>query len=129
MKNLNLLLLTLVLFLSFIFYSCHTETPVNVDHENPSVGMKMVYNTADTLYNSDDSTLAFVDFNFDGMIVEGDYRVLISVDDNQGLFKVSLFAEDAVNNDSYLIGSKMVDDNGELEFVIDRGDFPVVLVS
>ena len=37
--------------------------------------------------------------------------------------------EDAINNESYLIESKDVDENGDLEFVINRGVFPIVQVE
>ena len=123
MKKLNYFLMSLIIFSSMIFYSCHTETPVNVDYESPEIEILMVYNSADTLYNSADSTMCE---DFDEAIVSGDYTVLVSVEDNLELYNVSLFAEDAVNGDSYLIESKNVNENGEFEFVINKGDFPVV---
>ncbi|MCK5759932.1 MAG: hypothetical protein KAH33_01480 [Candidatus Delongbacteria bacterium] len=123
MKKLNYFLMSLIIFSSMIFYSCHTETPVNVDHESPEIEILTIYNSTDTLYNSAD-TMAYEDF--DKVIVTGDYTVLIYVEDNRELYKVSLFAEDAVNGESYLIESKNVNDNGEIEFVINKGDFPIV---
>ena len=123
MRRLNYLVMIMMLFSSMIFYSCHTETPVNVDSESPEIEILMIYNSTDTLYNSADTT-SYVDF--DGVIVTGDYSVLVSVEDNLDLYRISLFAEDAVNGDSYSIDSKDVSADGEFEFVIEKGDFPIV---
>ena len=126
MKKLNYFLMSLMIFSAMIFYSCHTETPVNVDHESPEIEILMVYNSQDTLYNSQDSTIIYT--NFDHKINEenGDHYVVVSVEDNGNLYNVTLFAEDERTGISYQIKSKSINSDGEITFVVDIGDFPVV---
>ncbi|MBN2788861.1 MAG: hypothetical protein JXR69_01570 [Candidatus Delongbacteria bacterium] len=131
MKNLNLFFMGMLVFLAFIFYSCHTETPVNVDFESPEVQRVVIYNcsTLDTIYDSQYFELnldtTFVHFQ-DSLKFTTDYGMVISAIDNGTLHKVSLFAEDWLSKISYELESKSADEKGDYLFILNVADLPAV---
>ncbi|NOR45939.1 MAG: hypothetical protein GQ534_10170 [Candidatus Delongbacteria bacterium] len=126
MKKLNYFLMSLIIFSSMIFYSCHTETPVNVDYESPEITIQMIYNSTDTLFNSQDSTITYTDFEHKIEEENGDHYFVVSAEDNGNLYSVTLFAEDEIAGISYQIESKSINSDGEVIFVITLENFPIV---
>lgn len=124
MKYKFLLLTAGIAAMFFSLISCHTETPLNIDNQDPEVGLLMIVNGTDTLYNSADTLLVFKDFA-DTLLTET-IAVKVSVNDNNEIYKVCLVAEDyftGVENDI-----KTVKDvsGGELVISANYKDFPVV---
>ena len=132
MKKLNYFLMSLIIFSSMIFYSCHTETPVNVDYESPEVQRVVMYNivSTDTLYDSQffeiNTDTSFVDFDQTLESIDGDFNLDISVIDNGNLYNVTLFARNAIEDRLVQLGSKRINSDGNLTFVINVSSFPAI---
>ncbi|MDA3837532.1 MAG: hypothetical protein PF574_00965 [Candidatus Delongbacteria bacterium] len=132
MKNLKLLFMSVMIFSSMIFYSCHTETPISVDYESPEVQRVVMYNIAstDTLYDSQffeiNTDTSFVDFNQTLESIDGDFNFDISVVDNGNLYNVTLFAKNVIKDSLVQLGSKRIDSDGNLTFAINVSDFPAI---
>lgn len=104
--------------------SCHTETPVDIDNQDPSVELLMVYNGTDTLYNSEDTLAVFTDF-MDTLLTETiNFKVLVS--DNNNLYKASLVAEDYFTGIEKEIRIVKSIESGELTISLNYKDFPIV---
>ena len=127
MKKLNYFLMSLIIFSSLIFYSCHTETPLNVDHESPEIQSVVMYNvtTNDTLYGWYNTDSTFTNFT-DTLEMINTYNLNISVSDNGNLYNVTLFARNAIKDSLVQLGSKGINSDGNLTFVINVSDFPAI---
>lgn len=124
MKRRMILYFTAIMLVLMALISCHTETPVNIDNEDPSVELLMVYNDTDTLYNSDDTLTVFSDFQLS--LLEGNYFFKISTADNQDIYDISLIAEDRISGLSYEIKSVSAPQQGESIISTTYKDFPLV---
>jgi hypothetical protein len=117
------LLITSAAFL-MIMISCHTETPLNIDNQNPEAELVLIYNDTDTLYNSADTSAVFTDFQ--QSILEGTHYIKIRLADNGDLYKLVLNAEDNETAVSYPISSLNEPSEGEIILSFNYKDFPVV---
>lgn len=99
-RKVNYVLLFSTLLLLLV--SCGTDSPSGGDDTNPEVKLLMVYNDADTLYNSLDPS-AFTPFG--KSILPGDHKIKFKASDNESLYKLTLFAEDTITGVKYEIKS------------------------
>lgn len=110
------------MFISLI--SCHTETPLNIDNQNPETEILMIYNSTDTLFNALDSLLIFADFS--DTLLTDETNIKIFVSDNNELYKVCLVAEDFYTGAENEIKSVKDVNDGELIMPVNYKDFPIV---
>jgi hypothetical protein len=107
------------------FMSCHTETPMGIDNVDPKINLIQVYTDADTLYNAEDSTLVFKDFQEN--IIEGNYYFEFSASDDQEIYRLDIMAGDKYSDDAFKIGSaSSVPENGQVTFTLTYKEFPVI---
>jgi hypothetical protein len=110
-------------FLSIV--SCHTETPLGLDNVKPEIDLILAYTGTDTLYNANDSTLVFKDFQEN--ILQGDYFFEFTSTDDQSLYSLEIYAGDKYSNSVFKLGSaSSFDGSGKVKFNITYKDFPVV---
>ena len=124
MKYKFLLLMAGIAAIFFSLISCHTETPLNIDNQNPEAELILIYNDTDTLYNSADTSAVFTDFQ--QSILEGTHYVKIRLADNGDLYKLVLNAEDNLTAVSYPISGLNEPSEGEITLSFKYKDFPVV---
>ena len=129
--------MSLIIFSSMILYSCHTETPFNVDHESPSIQSLFLYSVdsvgnVDTLYhaiadsNGSLSDPTFSNFAGNQVLDEMDYNIDFVISDNYDLYEVSLCAKDAVHDSVKVLRVKALDIDGSYSFTIGKSDFPIL---
>jgi len=104
--------------------SCHTDTPLGIDNQNPTAEVLMIYNETDTLFNAEDSLFSFTDFQLS--ILEGTHYIKLRLSDNQQLYKLFLKAEDVFTGVSYDVKSLKEPEEGEITVEFDYKDFPVI---
>ena len=129
MKLKSILLLIISISIgSLISVSCHVDTPTAIDIEDPSGYISMVYTDSDTLvyldhdsntYQTDDTT-EYIDFSV-GLI--SDYYFKIIANDNNKIYKVSIFAEDTVDNQTYEIKTETYPNSNEIDLAINYMDY------
>ena len=128
MKNIKLVIgLIMISVSSMIFYSCHTETPFNVDHESPEIESLVIYSQTDTLYSynyQDSIQPVFTDFN-DTMRTEI-YSYKFTISDNRSLYKVSLVAVDRFSKIEYEIKSILNPESNEFVINSSYKDYDIV---
>jgi hypothetical protein len=124
MKYKIILLLTGIASVLFSLISCHTETPLGIDNQNPEAEILMIYNSTDTLYNALDSLLIFTDFS--DTLLTDQTNIKISVSDNNELYKVCLVAEDYFTGFENEIKTVKDVNDGALIMSVNYKDFPVV---